>query len=111
MAREKLGQFLRSLGAANSADSISYTVNSRGSESINEGDDLGREPSTDRPLLPSENATGHPTVRAMDQNVSEEALLTNWVAWLQKNADMLFRVGPDGQYAVPSNRGEYLAMA
>ena len=111
MAREKLGQFLRSLGAASSADSISYTVNSRGSESINEGDDLGREPSTDRPLLPSENATGHPTVRAMDQNVSEEALLTNWVAWLQKNADMLFRVGPDGQYAVPSNRGEYLAMA
>ena len=47
----------------------------------------------------------------MDQNVTEEALLTNWVAWLQKNSKMLFRVGPDGQFAAPSNRGEYLAMA
>ena len=39
MAREKLGQFLRTLNAESSADSISYTVDTRGNSEINSGND------------------------------------------------------------------------
>ena len=111
MAREKLGQFLRTLGGESATDSISYAVDPRGNSKIDRGDDLGVDPGTNKSLLPGENMIGHATNSVLDQNVSEEALLTNWVSWLQTNADMLFRVGPEGQFAVPSNRGEYLAMA
>ena len=113
MAREKLGQFLKFLDPESSSDSISYRVNKQGTDSAGSptanspGDDLGRDPASHRHLLPPTNvsaATG-------EFQVSEEALLSNWVAWLQENQKVLFRVGSEGQFAAPSNRGEALAMA
>ena len=53
----------------------------------------------------------NPDFDVLPGNTSDDALLSNWVAWLQENEKMIFRVGPEGQFAAPSNRGEYLAMA
>jgi len=118
MAREKLGQFLRNYtGNQNASDSIAFSVDNRGNGQFDSGDDLGVEPGTNKPLLPDVSMVGT-TDSNTDlftpggvKNTSDEALLSNWVAWLQENEKMIFRVGPDGQFAAPSNRGEYLAMA
>ena len=118
MAREKLGKFLRSYTGNDSAsDSISFTVNNRGNGTLDVGDDLGVDPGTNKSLLPNDSMVGSTDpdsdlfTPAGVKNTSDEALLSQWVAWLQENEKMLFRVGPEGQFAAPSNRGEYLAMA
>jgi hypothetical protein len=99
MAREKLGQFLKHLDPESSTNTISYTHR-------DEDNDLGRDPESRRQLMPDGQQNPDDPV-----HITEDALLSNWVAWLQENQNMNFRVGPDGQYAAPSNRGENLAMA
>ena len=86
MAREKLGQFLKFLNPENSHNSISYRVNTGGDDTIDPGDDLGRDPMSHRYLLPPNEKTP-PNAAGVGEEFRtvEDALLANWISWLQEN--------------------------
>ena len=96
MAREKLKDFLRSIGAT--SDMISYTIEDEDLDGLAKvGDDLGIDPETGQPLV--------------DLDVDAIGLLGDYAKFIVDMSDNLFTVEGGNKEAASSNRGDSIVLA
>jgi len=96
MAREKLKDFLRSIGAT--SDKITYTVEDEDFDGLAKvGDDLGIDPGTGQPLV--------------DLDVEAIGLLGDYAKFIVDMSDNLFTVEGGNKEAASGNRGDSIVLA